>query len=401
MKNANEQSNSYLLSAKSNSLFISMQGSNENIKNIITPNSTKENQTQISNQISPNLCLNNFSNNLGNNKEDVENNCHIVSDKSLGTEVSLTRNIIISGLRNKKTAFMMQNILSEAPKEQIDIIVKELKGKYWELIREKNGNYFCNDLFRIIDQEQRIAILTELTKTISDDCTNKFANYPIQTLIEFSSSEKEYELIMNSFDDYNKLLIASFDSFGSHVIHRIIEHIPEKFRTKFNLLFILIIPYLSLKQYGVCCVKKFISLIKNDDLIDKIINIIRMNFVQIATNNYGNFVIQFMLKKWINTKYGNKLRQTIRDNFKILYQNKYSYYICDFYLKLSSKKEKVNLMNMILFNKKNNQITINNENDIISHFITQTNLDRGNNMAKENKNLLPLNFFYQFNNIAG
>ena len=404
-----EQNNHISLSTNSNSTSTSEQESNKNKEDIIQNN---ENQIELDSHLSPNMSSNNFSinNNSTIDKTEAEDNSPLPSNNPPGSEFSLTRKAIISSLSDKNTALMMQKIINEAPKEQIDNIVNELKGQYWELIREKNGNYFCSDLFRICDQKQRIMILNELTKTIADDCTDKFATHPIQTLIDFSSCEQEYKLILNSFSDGNKLFYASFDSFGSHVIQKIIEHIPEKFRMKFNLLFILIIPNLSLKQYGVCCVKKFVSFTKNEDIIDKVINVIRNAFVQIATNNYGNFLIQFMLKKLNNTKYGNKLKQAIRDNFKVLSENKYSYYICDLYLKFASKKEKENLMNiysMNLFNNRNSSNLINNFNNCINNNTNNIFLNRQsntpinfigiNNMINQN-NQFPLNFFQQFNN---
>ena len=108
----------------------------------------------------------------------------------------------------------------ESSKEEIDNIINELSGNYRDLIKDKNGNYFCSDLFKICNQKQRIKILKELTKTISDDCVNRFGNYPIQTLIEYSSCEEEYQLILNSFHDYLKLVYASFDTYGSYVIQK-------------------------------------------------------------------------------------------------------------------------------------------------------------------------------------
>lgn len=404
-----DQNNQISLSTNSNSTSTSEQESNKNKEDIIQNN---ENQIELDSHLSPNISSNNFciNNDSTIDKIEAEFNCSLPPNNLPRPQFSLTRKAIISSLSDKNTALMMQKIINEAPKEQIDNIVNELKGLYWELIREKNGNYFCRDLFKICEQEQRIMILNELTKTIADDCTNKYATHPLQTLIDFSSCEQEYKLILDSFSDRNKLFYASFDSFGSYVIQKIIEHIPEKFRKKFNLLFILIIPNLSLKQYGVCCIKKFIEFTKDEDIIDKVINVIRKVFVLISTNNYGNFLIQFMLKKLNNTQYGNKLKQAIRDNFKVLSENKYSYYICDLYLKFASKEEKEKLMNiysMNLNNYRNSSNLINNFNNCINNntnniFLnTQSNIPINfigvNNMINQN-NQFPLKFFQQFNN---
>ena len=280
--------------------------------------------------------------------------CPSASETNQNSPIPLTKKTLLSCISTQKTTLILQNILMESSKEVIDTIISQLSGNYRDLIKDKNGNYFCSDLFKICNQEQRIQILKELTQTISDDCVDKYGNHPIQTLIEFSSCEEEYQLILNSFYDFKTLIYASFDSYGSYVIQKIIEHIPEKFRIKFNLLFISFIPLISLKKYGVCSAKKFISFTKNEENIEKIVNIIRKNFVKIATNNFGNFLIQFIIKKWNNTIHGNKLKQEVIFNYKLLSENKYSSYICDLFLKIASKEEK-NQLNMLLkFNFINN-----------------------------------------------
>ena len=98
------------------------------------------------------------------------------------------------------------------------------------------------------NQSQRIKILKELSNTICDDCINNFGTHPIQTLVEFSSCEEEYNLLLNSFNNYNKLLFASIDPNGSYVITKIIEHIPEKFKKNFNLLFVSIFCFICTKK---------------------------------------------------------------------------------------------------------------------------------------------------------
>ena len=267
------------------------------------------------------------------------------------TTIPLTQRALLSCLRNQTTGKILQKVLMECSRENIEIIVNELKGTFRDIIKDKNGNYFCSDLFKICNQQQRIKILKELEKTISDDCLDEFGNHPIQTLIEFSSSEDEYKLILNSFNDYRKIIFASSDSFGSFVIQKIIEHIPEKFRTNFNLLFISSIPLISMKKYGVCNAKRFISCLKTDQLIEKTADIISQNFIQIATNNFGNFLIQFIFKKWNNTAQGMKIKQEVLRNFKILLENKYSFYICDLFLKNASNDEKIKILE---FYKHNN-----------------------------------------------
>ena len=109
-----------------------------------------------------------------------------------------------------------------------------MKGEYRIIINNKNGSDFANDLFKICNQKERIEILEELSPILSQDCNNIYAASPIRTLIEFSSCELEYKLILSSFNDYNKLLFAALNPNGAYTIQKIIKRIPEKYRAEFN-----------------------------------------------------------------------------------------------------------------------------------------------------------------------
>ena len=277
----------------------------------------------------------------------------------------LTRKAILSCLSSQTTTKYLQQIISEVSKETIEIIVNELKGTFREIIKDKNGNYFCSDLFKLCQHNQRLKILNELSKNFSEDSIHKFATFPLQILIEYSSSEEEYKLILHSFYDRKQLFLISFDSVGAYVVQKIIEHIPEKYRYQFNLLFITIIPQISQMQYGLCCCKKFFSCSKNEDTIEKAINIICQNFIQISTSNFGNFLIQFIFKKLNNTKLGERIKGEIIDNYNVLSKNKYSYYICDLFSKLATKDD---IMKVIILHDINPLNIKNNNNNIEQNF---------------------------------
>ena len=322
----------------------------------------------------------------------------------------LMRSALLKSFNTQKTTIILQKIILEASKEEIENIVNELFGKYRQVIKDKNGNYFCSDLFKVCDQKQRIKILKELTNTICDDCVDKFGTHPIQTLIEFSSSEEEYKLLLNSFNDYNKLLFASIDPYGSYVITKIIEHIPEKFRIEFNKIFIQIICFICTKKFGVCNAKKFFSCVRNEEIIRKAFDLIKENFINIASNDYGNYLIQYLLEKWWNTNLGEEIKELIRINVKILATNKYSSFIVDLYLKLSSNEEKIQLLKFLNRDINNNN---NNPNNYDNYIITkifksleQSNIaDNINNnfncFNNNNKNILPLslNNNFTYNNL--
>ena len=288
------------------------------------------------------------------------------------------KNLIMTFTNQKSTKQLQKNIVG-ASKELIDYIIDQLYGIFRIIIKNKNGNYFCSDLFKICNKEQRIKILKELTKTISEDCIDDFGTYPIQNLIELSFSEEEYNLLLFSFNDINRILIASLNHNGSFVIQKLIVHIPEIMRMDFNFIFVKLICILSRDMYGVCTVKKFIAYTKNELLIKQILNSIMTNFISISGNQYGNYLIQYLLEKWWKTSEGKNLKKLITSKFQILYSNHYSYYICDLFLKLCGEEEKrlvLSSLNNYKTSVKNNYQTSINLNDIGTDTKEKENLNK-------------------------
>ena len=247
---------------------------------------------------------------------------------------------ILAAFNSQKSTKQLQNDINKESKENITIIIKELKGNFRTIIKNINGNYFCSDLIRVCNNEQRIEILKELSPFLSEDCVQEFATHSIQQLIASSSSEEEYKLLLASFNDVNKIILPCLNQNGSFVIQKLIGYIPEKIREEFNSIFVKFIVILSKDMHGLCCVKKFIAYTKNELHMKQIFNLIISNFINISSNQYGNYLIQYLLEKWWDTADGQRLKILIASKFQILSGNHYSSYICRSFFKLCSNKEK-------------------------------------------------------------
>ena len=302
---------------------------------------------------------------------------------------TLNKSIILSALNSQRNSIILQKSLMEMSKENIDGIIKEMIGAFNEIIKNKNGNYFCSDLFKVCDKNQRIIILNDICNSISEICVDEYGTHPIQTLIELSQSEEEYKLILSSFNDNNKILNVSMNQNGSFVIQKIIIYIPERYRMDFNLLFIKCLKNLSMNIYGVSPVKKFINYMKNELLIKKVINIILSNFIIISQNQSGNYLIQFILEYWWNTNEGTLLKKLLMKKFHILALNNFSSYICIFFLKLSSYEDKEKLMSSLIKSKNITILKQNEYGNIIVNKLTNS-LKHQKKEDNNNKNQIPL-----------
>ena len=286
-------------------------------------------------------------------------------------ESTLTKKYILNCLNDKdKTKMLQSMIMNDASDIIIDKIVKELMGSYSYVMKNKNGNYFLKDLIKVCKPSHRLMILKEIYKNISEDSCDKYGTHPIQALIDYSNSEEEYLLILYSFDDRNKTLVASFDNNASYVIQKIISHIPDKYKKKFNLIFVSFLYFIVNKKYGVVNVKFFVDNIKDDELLNRVIDLIRANFIEISTGQFGNYFIQHILEKWFNLKEGEKIKEMVISNFKELISNKYGSHICDLYLKLANLKEITYLMNYLNLDL-NNNLNINDTDKVIMFRIMQ------------------------------
>ena len=265
----------------------------------------------------------------------------------------VTKDNIFIYLRDQTSTITLQREVMGADEKELDYLINEFKGLFRKIIKNKNGNYLCSDLFKACSQEQRIKILTELHGTLSDDCLDNFATHPIQVLIDRANNEEEYNIILESFNDYNKFLFAALDSNGAFTIQKIIERIPEKFRIKFNLIFTSFISFISKKKFGVVVVKKFIQCTKSDDVTNLLMEIIRKDFANFAVDQYANYLISFLLVEWKDTPQGNEIKELVRDNFLWMCEKKYSSFICEKFIKVITHEEKKELINSIDLNELN------------------------------------------------
>jgi len=320
-------------------------------------NKNNENDVNASKNLSNASTLYNSSSSFNSFNSDINPNRFQNSLNSLLLNM-LSVQFILNSFTDRDKTIILQSTIMEANNETIEYIVKELKGYYRQIINDKNGNYFMSDLIKVCEPKQKVIILEELSPIISEDCINKYSTHPIQILIERSSSEIEYKYILYSFNDYNKFLVASLNPNGAFTIQKIVERIPNRYRKEFNFIFASFIGFTSKTQFGVVVVKKFISCTKIDSITLQIMNFVRNNFMNLAVDQYANYLIQFLFQEWKNTSEGNEIKELIFNNFKDMHDKKYSSFICEIFIKNITIEEKKNLIKRLDLNyilKSNNK----------------------------------------------
>jgi hypothetical protein len=330
-------------------------------------------------------------------KNSTSNNIHNLKDK----EANYSLNFYLTSFQSQKLTKNLQNKLKKASKEEINNIFKCLKGSYSYIIKNLNGNYFCNDLFGHLNKSQRLQILNELKGTIIQNSFNNYGNHPIQVLIELSKSKEEYDILLSEFNLEHKIVESILDENATYVIQKILTYIPEQYRELINYVIIMNIRLFSTNPFGVCNIKAFLGHINNEKLINEVINQIIQNFMEISQNQYGNYLIQFILVNYWNYNLYSIIKNNIILNFYSLSCNQYSSHICRLFIKLCSNSEKLFLYNYLT---KNNLLSFMGKNKFgdsivkeLMNSISNSNCNKYVINNINNRNVYNINIFYNKN----
>ena len=250
----------------------------------------------------------------------------------------------------KKTAIFLQGSIRGMSSEEISQFITQIQGHFALLMNDKNGNYLCSDLFKSCTPIQRIKVIQEIYNEIDNISTNEFGTHPMQTLIELAKTNEEFFLLTSAFSDQEKLAKVALNPNGSYVIQKIIVNIPETFRGNFNYYLLSILHILARDMYGVCTAKKFVIFAQNKILMNEIIQKILTNLIVIAKNQYGNYLIQYLLEIWWNKPEMTYFKQLITKYFCQFSMNQYASHISEIYIKMLSSDDRKRLLTFLLKN---------------------------------------------------
>jgi hypothetical protein len=289
--------------------------------------------------------INESSNLNTNNKTSITSSKNIFSKKE-----------IFSYLSNQKSGMIFQSKVREMNSFEIEKLIEELKNSFSQCMMDRNGNYLCNDLFKICNSEERIIVLKEIKINFIELSLHQYATHPIQKLIEYAKTFEEMNIISSSFKDRNDLLKISLNPNGSFVLQKIITFIPQEIRNNINNLIIDDITILALDMYGVCILKKFIFFTNSNFNLQRIFKNICNNFLKISVDQYGNYLIQYVLEIYWNISQINIIKQNIENYFQILATDSFASHICETYIKLLNFYEKQNFCCFLMNNGVYNQL---------------------------------------------
>ena len=233
---------------------------------------------------------------------------------------------------------IMQKYLKRFPSYIRTLLINKISKYIEKLMCDTYGNYFCQKLYNISEQEQRIMLLKSIKSSFISISKNTCGAHAIQFIIGESKSEEEKKIIMEYISSHE--LELSLDAEGTHVMQKIIASFSETERQNLNDILFLSenIKALSQDVKGMCVVKKLISNTKDKSNVNKIIKGVQEFLEEIGQNPFGNYVIQYIFEEWDVSACSNLVEICI-NNCIIFAREKYSSNIIGKIIDLYSDKK--------------------------------------------------------------
>lgn len=220
----------------------------------------------------------------------------ITSIKSL-TE-SLNPQMLLDYIKTSKGSRHLQKIINTSPPSQFetDLLVSVLAPKISEVMCDYYGNYFLQKFFPYCSLIHRLLFYKYIQPSFFSIANNICGNHSLQCLIMLQNSKEEMNIIKDCVE--KELQALSFGENSSHVIQKVVKAIKESDRDYINAFIISNLIELCLDSNGICIVKEFICGLENEFYIMAISSIIELEVNKLTYDQYGNFGIQEMIRKF-------------------------------------------------------------------------------------------------------
>ena len=157
------------------------------------------------------------------------------------------------------------------------------------------GNYFLQALIDIFSSQNLDLFLDLIKDNFKNMCTNQHGTRVIQKIIDKVSNDenlsKKLEKILNTKD--LGLIIKS--PYGNHIVQKFLTCIHFKELTKFIYDYILLnFMNVAESKHGVCVIQKCVSE-GEENQRGKLYDLILQNFDELIKDEFGNYLIQYIL----------------------------------------------------------------------------------------------------------
>ena len=284
-------------------------------------------------------------------------------------------------LKDQLGCKFLQEKLEDDPKNAVYFFFNSLVPNIIELIHDKFANYFIQKLFHYLNEEQIEYILQILKNDFFEICTNNHGTRVIQCLMDYLITEKLRKIFFEILKPIFVKLINEIN--GTHIIYKFLYNFSE-FLELSNDIILDNIMFIATDKRGCIFLQNYINSINKYNLRNKIIQNLLKNCLVLIIDQFGNYIIQYLLNLKDSQITLEIINQTI-NNIAFYCKHKYANYAIEKMLinsdytqkqRIIDKISSPDIMNELLFHIQGNFIILktlkladNNKKTIILNII--------------------------------
>ncbi len=270
------------------------------------------NENDIDNDIdNDNDSENERNDDLKNENNDLDNNLKFNEYNELNQEDKIILSNFLNLAKKQSSCRFLQQKISTSQylvKYIFSLIIQNIQ----ELIIHPYGNYLIQNIFLYLSQNQISEFINVIKNNLLNISINFYGTRVIQKLIDFIHNQNTMLNLLNGYMNYS---IIANDVFASHIIIKLLSlnkmyinsYIYEKINDD--------LVEISMNRHGCCVITKILESKSsfNDTIINNIIN----NSMKLIIDQYGHYLILYIIKSDLIT-YKRKLIMNIIPNFTYL-----------------------------------------------------------------------------------
>nr|KYP61140.1 Pumilio domain-containing protein C6G9.14 [Cajanus cajan] len=198
----------------------------------------------------------------------------------------------------------LQKMFDEGTPEDVQVIFNEIIDHVVELMMNPFGNYLMQKLLDVCNEEQRMQILLIITQEpgqLVRISLNTHGTRVVQKLIETLKTRPQISLAISALEPGFLALIKDLN--GNHVVQRCLLCLSNEESYNFPVICIVQFIFVAAAKYCVdiathqhgCCVLQRCIGHSSGEYRKKLIAEICANALLLAQDQYGNYVVQFIL----------------------------------------------------------------------------------------------------------
>lgn len=195
---------------------------------------------------------------------------------------------------------IIQQKLDTKDTKIINKIYYEVICNFTKLMVHPQGNYICQKLMDVVDDNLRANILNRCEHNLVDISNNIYGSRCVQKLIAVSDNYSVFEQVFK-----NHVVSMIHNIYGNHVIRTCIKKMGTKNQFVYDEITENCVKVAN-NIYG-CCVFNYCFGLATIEQKIQLMNAIDTNAMELISDQYGNYVIQFIIDSNTDSNFPTKI----------------------------------------------------------------------------------------------